>query len=132
MMKLLLYKYIRNQHEKYEGAGLLFNITRYSEAQYEQFLSSDGSGQSFFAKDDTSYYGFFFATDVQAPDDYEAFSLLFSAVGDYVKSDMITRNGLTAYSDDEFFNKPYTYDSEHIFSATPYYAYTAARKRSGC
>jgi len=125
----LIRVYQKSTYEKYEGMGFLFSIVRYTEAQYEQFLSSDGSGQSFFAKDETSYYGFFFATDVQAPDDYEAFSKLFSAIGDYVKSDMITRNGLTSYSDDEFFNRNYTYDSEHIFlSYYPYYAYNGSKE----
>lgn len=125
----LIRVYQKSTYEKYEGAGFLFSIVRYTEAQYEQFLSSDGSGQSFFAKDETSYYGFFFATDVQAPDDYETFSRLFSAVGDYVKSDMITRNRLTSYSDDEFFKRSYTYDSEHIFlSYYPYYAYNGSKE----
>ena len=95
----LIRVYQKSAYEKNEGMGFLFSIVRYTEARHEQFLSSDGSGQSFFAKDETSYYGFFFATDVQAPDNYETFSRLFSAVGDYVKSDMITRNGLTPYSD---------------------------------
>ncbi|TEB08598.1 Regulatory protein BlaR1 [Pelotomaculum schinkii] len=125
----LIRVYQKSTYEKYEGMGFLFSIVRYTEAQHEQFLSSDGSGQIFFAKDETSYYGFFFATDVQAPDDYEAFSKLFSAVGDYVKSDMITRNGLTPYSDDEFFNRNYTYDSGHIFlSYYPYYAYNGSKE----
>ncbi len=125
----LIRVYQKSAYEKYEGMGFLFSIVRYTEAQHEQFLSSDGSGQSFFAKDKTSYYGFFFATDVQAPDDYEAFSKLFSAVGDYVKSDMITRNKLTSYSDDEFFNRNYTYDSEHVFlSYYPYYAYNGSKE----
>ncbi|MEA4848640.1 MAG: M56 family metallopeptidase [Clostridiaceae bacterium] len=125
----LISVYQKSTYEKYEGTGWLFSITRYTEAQYEQFLCSDGSGQSFFAKDDKYYYGFFFATDVQATDDYEAFSKLFSDVGDFVKSDMISRNGLNSYSDAEFFNRTYTYDSEHIFlSYYPYYAYNGSKE----
>ncbi|HOM43610.1 MAG TPA: hypothetical protein PK481_08765, partial [Bacillota bacterium] len=125
----LIKVYQKSAYDKYEGMGFLFSISRYTEAQYEQFLCSDGSGQSFFAKDGEYYYGFFFATDVQSPDDYEAFSKLFSEVGGFVKSDMISRNGLTAYSDKEFFNKAYTYESEHIFlSYYPYYAYNGSKE----
>lgn len=124
----LIRVYQKSAYEKYEGMGFLFSIVRYTEARHEQFLSSDGSGQSFFAKDETSYYGFFFATDVQAPDDDETFSGLFSAVGDYVKSDMITRNGLAPYSDDEFFKRNYTYDSEHIFLSYYPYANNGSRE----
>ena len=125
----LIKVYQKSAYEKFEGMGFLFRIVRYTEAQYEQFLCSDGSGQSFFAKDGEYYYGFFFATDVQSPGDYEAFSQLFSEAGDFVKSDMISRNGLTAYSDKEFFNKTYTYESEHIFlSYYPYYAYNGSKE----
>ena len=46
-------------------AGFIFSIVRYTQAQYEQFLCSDGSGQSFFAKDNTYYYGWIVPTDVQ-------------------------------------------------------------------
>lgn len=124
----LLSVYQKSTYEKYPGTGLLFHIVRYTQAQYEQFLCSDGSGQSFFARDDEHYYGFFHATDVQAPDDYEAFSALFAAVGDFVRSDMIARNGLTAYSDREFFDRAYTYDSAHLYYRYyPYLAYTGSR-----
>jgi hypothetical protein len=125
----LIYVYQKSTYEKYKGMGWLFSIACYTEAQYEQFLCSDGSGQSFFAKDGNYYYGFFHATDVQAPEDYEVFSQLFSAVGSFVKSDMISRNGLTPYSDNEFFNRTYTYDSDHIFiSYYPYYAYNGSKE----
>lgn len=125
----LIRVYQKSAYEKYEGMGFLFSIARYTEAQYEQFLVSDRSGQSFFAKDATYYYGFFHATDVQAPDNYEAFGALFSAVGDYVKSDMIERNGLIPYDDAEFFDKTYTYGSEHIFfTYYPYYAYNGSKE----
>jgi len=119
----LIRVYQKSTYEKHDGMGFLFGIVRYTEAQHEQYLGSDGSGQSFFAKDKTYYYCFSEATDVQAlPDDYEAFNALLSAVGDFVKSDMIERNGLTAYSDKDFFKRIYTYDSEHIFiNYYPYY-----------
>ena len=120
----LIRVYQKAAYEKHEGMGWLFSIHRYTQAQYEQFLCSDGSGQSFFAKDDTYYYGFFTASDVQTEDkDYEAFCELLSSLDDSVKSDMITRNTLTAYSDAEFFDRTYTYDSAHLtVSFYPYYA----------
>lgn len=125
----LISVYQKSTYEKYEGLGWLFNIVRYTEAQYEQFLCSDGSGQSFFAKDETYHYGFFHATDVQAPDDYESFSQLFSAVAGFVKNDMIVRNDLIPYSDGEFFSREYTYDSDHIFiDYYPYYAYNGSKE----
>ena len=92
-------------------------------------MQTDGSGISFYARDDQWYYGFSFATDVQAPDDQEAFAQLLSELGEYVKYDMITRNNLTPYSDDEFFERPYTYDSPHIIlNYYPYYAYDGSKE----
>ncbi len=126
---MLIRVYQKSTYDKYQGMGYLFSIVRYTQAQYEQFLTSDGSGQTFFAKDGNYYYGFFFATDVQAPDDHEGFAALFSAVGDYVKSDVIARNHLTAYSDKEFFGRTYTYEGEHVFlSYYPYYGYNGSKE----
>ncbi len=125
----LIAVYQKSTYEKYEGLGWLFSIVRYTEAQYEQFLCSDRSGQSFFAKDAKYHYGFFHATDVQAPDDYESFSQLFDAVAGFVKNDIIVRNGLTPYSDGEFFSREYTYDSKHIFiDYFPYYAHNGKKE----
>lgn len=120
---ILISVYQKSAHERQPGTGFLFSLARYTEAQYEQFLCSDGSGRSFFAKDDAHYYGFFFPTDVQALDDYEAYENLFLSVGEFVRSDFIQRNRLTAYSDDEFFGRTYTYEGEHVFfKYYPYYA----------
>ena len=125
---ILISIYQKPAYEKHPGMGLLFSIIRYTEVQYEQFLSSDGSGQSFFAKDDTHYYGFFFPTDVQAPDDHAAYEELLSSVGDFVKNNFIQRNRLTAYDDDEFFERTYTYDSDHVFiKYYPYYAVNGSK-----
>lgn len=122
--------YQKSAYEKYNGMGFLFSVDRFTQAQYELFLGSDGSGRSFFARDDAYYYGFFIATDVQTmPEDSENFKKLLSAVGDYVKRDMITRHSLTAYSDSEFFDRDYTYDSEHIFiDYYPYYAFNGSKE----
>lgn len=129
--RILMSVYQKSTYEKYGGMGLLFKIARYTEAQYEQFLSSDGSGRSFFAKasskgdsnEGSAYYGFFTPTDVQAPDDHEAYAMLASSVGDFVKEDFVERNRLSAHSDQEFFGRTYTYDGDHVF--IKYYPYFA-------
>lgn len=117
--------------------GFLFSIARYTQKQYEQFLGSDGSGQSFFARDDTYYYGYFTATDVQyyrsdgmivtESDDWKAWEELYR-MGGLVTTDMIARNGLTAYSDSEFFDREFTYNGEHLFvTYWPYYAVNGSK-----
>ncbi len=113
------------------ASGFLFGICRYTRAQYESYLCSDGSGLSFFAKDDNYYYGHTYATDVQFYrsdiDNYTEESLapwneLLEQV-DGILSDFISRNSLTAYSDDEFWSRAFTYDSEHLYvTYYPYYA----------
>jgi hypothetical protein len=111
----------KSTHEKYPGMGLLFSIVRYTEAQYEQFLASDGSGLRFFAKDDRYYYGFMFPTDMQAYD-YELYAQLLESLRDFIESDFLKRNRLTPYDDSEFFGRTYTYDGEHVFMKYyPYY-----------
>lgn len=124
---ILLSVYQKSAYEKYKGMGRLFSIVRYTEAQYEQFLSTDGSGARFFAKEESKegplYYGLFTPTDVQSVDDHDAFRTLQSSLIEFVKSDLLERNHLTAYSDDEFFARTYTYDSEHVFiNYYPYFA----------
>ena len=115
--------------------GYLFSIVRYTRAQYEKFLMSDGSGQSFFAKDDTYYYGWFTATDVQfyrsgtttldpESEDLKNWQALFDAC-DGIKADFIQRNKLTPYSDSEFFDQDFTYDSSHQY--VTYYPYFTAQ-----
>ena len=116
------------------GAGWLFSIVRYNQAQYEQYLSGgDAPGRFFFAKDDTYYYGYFRPTDVQHFDqnDMVIFNDLKYNLGDFVRQDILTRNNLTPYSDNEFWSKTYTYDSDHVYlTYYPYYAYqdTAAQQ----
>ena len=124
-----------------DGAGFLFSIARYTQAQYEQFLSSDGSGQSFFARDDTYYYGWFTATDVQfyrsggeintESDDWKSWTELWERCGD-IKADFITRNQLTAYDDSEFWDREFTYDGAHLYMTYyPYYAYQDTAEAQG-
>lgn len=126
---ILISIYHRPAYEKYPGMGLLFSIVRYTEAQYEQSLSADGSGLSFFAKDDKYYYGFVFPTDVQSPDDHAAYAGLFSSLGDFIRNDFVQRNRLTAYDDEEFFGRTFTYDSEHVFiKYYPYYSVNGSKE----
>ena len=119
--RTLISAYQKTVYDKYPGMGLLFHIVRYTEAEYEQALSAVDTGLSFFGKDDTHYYGFAFPTDVQSPEDFEEYQALFLSVGDFVRSDFVQRNRLTAYDDEEFFSRTYTYDSEHVF--IKYYPY---------
>jgi len=128
------YEESRADYGEEGAAGFLFSIVRYTRAQYEQFLCSDGSGQSFFAKDDTYYYGWFTATDVQFyrsggqirdtnSNEWKAWEALYEGCN-AIKDDFIARNHLTAYSDSEFQGKQFTYDSEHLYlTYYPYYAY---------
>lgn len=105
------------------GAGFLFSITRSNQAQYEQYLMSDGSGQTCFARDDTYYYFWNTATDVQfyrsgitdySQADFSPWSTLEARL-ERTRTDFIARNGLTAYSSDGFFRRDFTYDGEHRY-----------------
>ena len=134
------YEDSRADFGKEATGGFLFSIARYTQAQYKQFLMSDGSGQSFFAKDDTYYYGWFVPTDVQfyrseglGPDSdaWKAWEELNERCSS-IRDDFIERNHLAAYSDDEFWNKEFTYDSEHLYvTYYPYYAYQDTAKAQG-
>lgn len=122
--------------------GFLFSIVRYTQAQYEQFLCSDGSGLNFFAKDAMYYYGWATATDVQF---YRSGSMTINTDSydwkvwnelnenlTVIKGDFIARNRLTAYSDDEFRNNDFTYDGAHLYlTYYPYYAYQGAAEQQG-
>lgn len=92
--------------EGLEGVGYLFGISRYTAEQYEEYLTEDGSGISPIATDDTYYYMYTFATDVQfyrsGIDSYENVDFtpwqeLEGRVGG-ILDDFVARNGLKAYS----------------------------------
>lgn len=134
-----------------EGVGWLFSISRMTRAQYEQYICSDQSGRSAFATSGTdgpgqfgnvgqytapvydNYYVYSTATDVQfyssdgkldtQSDAWKNWEELWD-MGDAVRADMISRNGLTAYSDDQFLYQDFTYDSAHAYiKYYPYYAF---------
>ncbi len=91
----------------------------------------DYSGQSFFAKDDKYYYGYFRPTDVQTTDkiDLKLFDEIKQKGGEFVRNDLISRNDLTPYSNNEFFNKPFTYEGDHVFlNYYPYYVSERSKK----
>jgi len=115
-------------------AGAMFSIARYTQAQYELVLSTDGSGKSFFARDDNYYYSWVQPTDVQfyrsgndnldtGSDGWNAWIVLHKK-RDEIGEDFIARNNLTAYSDSEFRDREFTYDGQHLYVLYyPYYAY---------
>lgn len=105
------------------GAGFLGSITRSNQAQYEQYLMSDGSGQRCFARDEAYYYFWNTATDVQfyrsavthySEADFSPW-LTLEARLERTLTDFIARNGLNAYSSDGFFGRDFTYDGRHCY-----------------
>lgn len=127
------YEDSRADYGEDSAAGFLFSIVRRTRGGYEQFLSSDGSGLSFFAKDDTYYYGFLTPTDVQfyrsgmtslddSSDEVKAF-LALNERCTAIRDDFAARNRLEAYSDQAFFDREFTYDGEHLYAAYSPYSY---------
>lgn len=134
-----------------DGLGWLFSISRMTRAQYEQYICSDQSGRFAFAASGTDgngqygnlgqytapvydeYYVFSTATDVQFCSTDGEIDTQSEAwknweelcdMGDAVRADMISRNGLTAYSDNEFLNQGFTYDTVHAYvKYYPYYTF---------
>ena len=119
-----------------DGSGFLFSFVRMDRAQYESYLSYDSSGMTAFAVTGKSqdphltaptadtYYVYCTATDVQyyrsggvidtQSTDWKNWETLLG-LGSTVQADMITRNGLTAYSDDEFRSQEFTYTGDHVY-----------------
>ena len=113
-----------------EWGGWMFNIVRHTPAEFEDYwVTSDASGGvRHFAKDDNYIYSIEFPTDVNSsPEQYEAYSALQSEFSDYVMSQMLSQNGLTAY-DDSAFQRAYTYPGEHVaVTYWPYFAYNGSK-----
>lgn len=134
-----------------DGLGWLFSISRMTRAQYEQYICSDQSGRSAFAVSGTDgagqygnvgqytapvydeYYVFSTATDVQFYSDDGEIDTQSEAwknweelcdMSDAVREDIISRNGLTAYSDGQFLYQDFTYDTAHAYvKYYPYYTF---------
>ncbi len=113
-----------------DGVGFLFGITALDEAAFERYLCADGSGISLFAQGGDWYYAETFPSDVQfyrsggvidtESEEWKQWENL-CALGSQVCNDIITRNGLTPYSDSEFWSREFTYDSNHAY--VQYYPY---------
>jgi beta-lactamase regulating signal transducer with metallopeptidase domain len=118
------------------GLGWLFSIVRYDLVRYERYLCADGSGLSFFAKDNEWYYGYHTASDVRfyrSGDGYSdqaaraQWDLLNNQMGPSVRDDFVVRNHLTPYSDTEA-RSGYTYGGTHRFlNYYPYYSVNGSR-----
>lgn len=104
----------------YDGGGFLFGIDRYTQAQYEQYLTQDGSGISPFATGGGYYYMHTFATDVQFyRSDVEEYTheitepwQQLSARVNGILSDFTVRNGLEPFSRN---SSGFTYDGAHRY-----------------
>ena len=113
-----------------EEMGFLFSIQKLTRAGYEHYVCGGGDGCQAFARDGKYYYIFRTATDVQfyrsggkidtdSPD-WKNWETLMD-LGDTVQKDVMARNGLSAYSDQEFFSKEFTYSGNHAY--VNYYPY---------
>lgn len=121
-----------------EFMGFLFGIERLTQAGYEQYISSDHSGREAFAKDGDNYYVYITPTDVQfcrSGDRIETESaywqnwLTLLDMRSTVKADIISRNGLTPYDDEIFWNDEFTYSGEHIYvKYYPYFTFDGSKR----
>ena len=105
------------------GAGFLFSIRRLNQAQYELYLTGDRSGEECFAKDDTYYYIWSTATDVQfyrsgitdyGEADFTPWTDLVKEM-EGVRASFVGYNGLEKYSDGKFLDREFTYEGEHRY-----------------
>lgn len=113
-----------------EGGGFLWGIVEMDQAQFEQLLTNDVGGCQIFARDGDLYYAKLHPTDVQyfrengeidmESEDWQMWETL-NALGDEICADIIERNGLTPYSQWEFYARPFTWESEHAY--IEYYNY---------
>ena len=125
-----------------EGGGFLFSISRLTQAQFEQVVPNDCGGENVFAvsgqhADDhltlptaDAYYVCTLPTDVQFyrsggkidtnSQDWKDWETL-CGLSDTVCADMTSRNGLTAYTNSDFFGPDFTYTGDHVY--LKYYSY---------
>ncbi|OUN18707.1 hypothetical protein B5G34_17945 [Flavonifractor sp. An82] len=105
--------------------GWLFTLARWDQAQYEQYLVSDGSGVDPFARKDGWYYVRFHPTDVRfysesqdqatLEEESKAWETLNTRLPEEVKADFIARNGLEQYDDGMYFHDGCLWDSQHRY-----------------
>lgn len=128
----LISVYEKASYEQGGGAemamGWIFSLVRWDQVRYEQeFIRSQGTlaGMSFFARDESWYYGWSTPTDVSFyradPADVqtgaETFPALCQALNDTVPADFLARNGLTSYSDSAFFGRDFIWEGEHLYAS---------------
>lgn len=112
------------------GTGFLWGIVVMDQAAFEQFLQYETAGCHIFARSDTLYFGKTHPTDVQffrengeinsLSQDWQQWESL-NALGDRVCADVIQRNGLTPYSLQEVWARPFTWEGQHAY--VKYYPY---------
>lgn len=105
--------------------GWLFTLARWDQAQYEQYLVSDGSGVEPFAYKDGWYYVRFHPTDVRFYSDSQdqatleeqgkAWETLNTRLPEEVCPDFVARNGLEAYDASMYFHDGCLWESEHYY-----------------
>ena len=105
--------------------GWLFTLARWDQAQYEQYLVSDGSGVDPFARKDGWYYVRFHPTDVRfysesqdqatLEEESKAWETLNTRLPEEVKADFIARNGLEQFNDGMYFHDGCLWESQHRY-----------------
>ena len=105
--------------------GWLFTLARWDQAQYEQYLVSDGSGVDPFARKDGWYYVRFHPTDVRfysesqdqatLEEESKAWETLNTRLPEEVKADFIARNGLEQHDDGMYFHDGCLWESQHRY-----------------
>ena len=117
----LLKLYYAPEHDK-SGYGEILRVHRYSAGEYERnFLEGNlyTGGAFALATDKESYYVMSIPTDVQAdPTDTEAFKEygeVAEACRTAIREHFAEVNGFTPINPRDFYDRKYTYDSEHYF-----------------
>lgn len=138
----LISVYERAGYEQEGGEeSWIFSLVRWDQVRYEQeYLRTQGAlggmsyfardeatrkGLSFFARDDRWYYGWAASTAERSPRSdlsnaqvaEESWRALCQALKNAVPSDFIARNGLTPYSDGEWFGRDFIWAGEHHYAS---------------
>ena len=102
--------------------GWLFSLARYDQVGFEEALTVDNSGRTFFARGDGWYYAALTPTDVRfwsedPPEVQEeqvaVWERLVSRLPEEVLPDFIARNGLEAFSTEDYLHDGYVWEGAH-------------------
>lgn len=102
--------------------GWIFSLARYDQIGFEEALTVDNSGRTFFARGDGWYYAALTPTDVRfwsedPPEVQEAqvavWEQLVSRLPEEVLPDFIARNGLEAFSPEDYLHDGYVWEGAH-------------------